>query len=283
MNLRRGLLRLWVILALAWVAPTTWLLWDELTTSEQSFVITTADNRHYEMKGPPGATKEQALQKFKDLNIEQLRDLALARARARAARDADQPPGGQTEAAPSDRIALLDEAYKRGILPPDMKAAYEEAKKRGLLSAPPIRAQSADGVIHEFPAGTSRETVDRVMKQYAESMKASNSQWPGTPVNPQRSSKLAEFRQKYPEYDDMSDTAFADALYRKYYSDVPRDEFNAKIGLSEEPFVTIAEQFVANWPRRREAVATVLLPPLGALVIGIGLFWVGQGFRTRSV
>jgi hypothetical protein len=67
MNLKRGLLRLWVLLALAWIAPTTWLLWDELTTSEHSFVVTTADNRHYELKGPPGSTKEQALQKFKDL------------------------------------------------------------------------------------------------------------------------------------------------------------------------------------------------------------------------
>jgi hypothetical protein len=169
------------------------------------------------------------------MTIEQQRALAIARAteRARAAGDLDKPPAGKLEAAPSDRIALLDEVYKRGILPPDMKAAYE-AKKRGLLNAPPISAQSADGVIHEFPAGTSRETVDWVMKQYAESMKASNSQWPETLANPQQSLKLAELRQKYPEYDDMSDSAFADALYRKYYSDMPRDQFNAKIGSLEE-------------------------------------------------
>src|SRR6266581_3265274 len=30
-----------------------------------------------------------------------------------------------------------------------------------------IRAQSADGVIHEFPAGTSTDVIDRVMKDYA--------------------------------------------------------------------------------------------------------------------
>ncbi len=36
-------------------------------------------------------------------------------------------------------------------------------------AAPPIRAQSADGVIHEFPAGTSTDVVDRVMKEYAAS------------------------------------------------------------------------------------------------------------------
>ena len=31
-----------------------------------------------------------------------------------------------------------------------------------------IRAQSADGVIHEFPAGTQRSVIDRVMKEYAQ-------------------------------------------------------------------------------------------------------------------
>lgn len=43
---------------------------------------------------------------------------------------------------------------------------------------------------------------------------------------------LAEFRQNYPQYDDMSDAALADALHRKFYSDIPRDEFNVKIGLA---------------------------------------------------
>jgi len=34
----------------------------------------------------------------------------------------------------------------------------------------PIRAQSADGLIHEFPAGTDISVIDRVMKQYAASI-----------------------------------------------------------------------------------------------------------------
>lgn len=34
-----------------------------------------------------------------------------------------------------DRGALLAEAYKRGILPPEQKSAYEEAQKRGLVGA----------------------------------------------------------------------------------------------------------------------------------------------------
>jgi hypothetical protein len=42
---------------------------------------------------------------------------------------------------------------------------------------------------------------------------------------------IAEVRQKYPQYNDMSDEALADALHQKYYSDMPKEEFQAKIGL----------------------------------------------------
>jgi hypothetical protein len=119
MNLKRGLLRLWVLLALAWVAPTTWLLWDELTMSEHSFVVTTSNNRHYEMQGPPGTTKEQALQKFRARNAlpvgtgTKYKLDAMQSTKDQLTNSADR---GTTA---NDRPALLDEAYKRGILPPD--------------------------------------------------------------------------------------------------------------------------------------------------------------------
>ena len=41
---------------------------------------------------------------------------------------------------------------------------------------------------------------------------------------------LPEIRQKFPQYDDMSDKDLADAIYGKFYADMPRDDFNAKIG-----------------------------------------------------
>lgn len=44
--------------------------------------------------------------------------------------------------------------------------------------------------------------------------------------------KLQEFRTNYPQYDDMSDQALADALHSKFYSDVPKSEFYDKIGLT---------------------------------------------------
>ena len=204
MNLRRGLLRLWVLLALIWIVPTTWLLRDALTMSEHLFVVTTAAGKpQYEIKGPPGATKEKALQKFKELTLEQQR--ALANAKARMA------------------VSSIG------------KPAFDP-----------------------------------------------NQPFQATPPGAANPSKLAEFRQKYPEYSDMSDSALADAIYKKYYSDLARDQFNAKIGLTEEQ-ATVTDEFVADWPRRWEAIAIVILPPLGVLVFGVGLFWVFQGFRaTRS-
>src|SRR5690242_19112951 len=44
---------------------------------------------------------------------------------------------------------------------------------------------------------------------------------------------IAEVRQKYPQYNDLSDDQFADALHKKFYSDMPADQFRAKIGLAQ--------------------------------------------------
>lgn len=41
---------------------------------------------------------------------------------------------------------------------------------------------------------------------------------------------IADVRAKFPEYSDMSDSALADALHKKFYADMPREEFNAKVG-----------------------------------------------------
>ena len=46
---------------------------------------------------------------------------------------------------------------------------------------------------------------------------------------------IAEVRQQYPQYSDMSDDALASALHAKFYSDMPQDEFNKKIGLTAQP------------------------------------------------
>lgn len=44
--------------------------------------------------------------------------------------------------------------------------------------------------------------------------------------------KLQEFRQNYPQYNDMSDQQLADALHDKFYSDIPKDDYYQRIGLA---------------------------------------------------
>ena len=46
---------------------------------------------------------------------------------------------------------------------------------------------------------------------------------------------LAEIRAQYPQYSDMPDAALADALYKKFYSDMPRADFEVKLGLKAAP------------------------------------------------
>lgn len=45
---------------------------------------------------------------------------------------------------------------------------------------------------------------------------------------------MSEVRKKFPQYDDLSDQKLADALHAKFYKDMPRDEFDRKIGLNKQ-------------------------------------------------
>lgn len=60
---------------------------------------------------------------------------------------------------------------------------------------------------------------------------------------------IAEIRAKYPQYGDMSDQQIADALHAKFYSDMPRQEFDAKIGLTAEapPLMKPGSKEYATW------------------------------------
>lgn len=42
---------------------------------------------------------------------------------------------------------------------------------------------------------------------------------------------LSDIRSKYPEYNYLSDNELADAMHRKFYSDMPREEFDRRVGL----------------------------------------------------
>ena len=49
---------------------------------------------------------------------------------------------------------------------------------------------------------------------------------------------IAEIREKYPQYSDLSDEQLARGLHAKHYSDLNFDDFSQRIGLSKEPTLT---------------------------------------------
>lgn len=52
---------------------------------------------------------------------------------------------------------------------------------------------------------------------------------------------LAEIRAQYPQYRDVPDRVLADGLYQKFYSDVPREEFDRRLGMAAPAAAAPAE------------------------------------------
>ena len=46
-------------------------------------------------------------------------------------------------------------------------------------------------------------------------------------------SKLSDLKSQYPQYDDMSERDFADRIYSKFYSTMPKDEYYSKVGFDQ--------------------------------------------------
>lgn len=49
-------------------------------------------------------------------------------------------------------------------------------------------------------------------------------------------------RQQYPQYNDLSDQALADAFHNKYYSDIPKEDFYGRIGLTTASGVSQSQE-----------------------------------------
>jgi hypothetical protein len=46
--------------------------------------------------------------------------------------------------------------------------------------------------------------------------------------------KISDIREQFPQYNDLSDTALADALHSKYYPDLPKEKVYDQLGLHTE-------------------------------------------------
>jgi hypothetical protein len=100
---------------------------------------------------------------------------------------------------------------------------------------------------------------------------------------------LAEIRQQFPQYDDLSDEQLADGLHRKFYSDLPKDEFLAKIGVaSTDPYEAdaqkLADQIEATTGKAgagslfKDSFSLGLSDKVGGVVGGVGSLVKGEGF-----
>lgn len=96
---------------------------------------------------------------------------------------------------------------------------------------------------------------------------------------------LATFRQHYPEYDDLSDQTLANLLHWKFFPEMDRSEFNAKLGLNQDSFADLVPQ--ESWYRDSEilknagGILLILLFPWGVFLVFRMVRYVIEGFVSE--
>lgn len=81
---------------------------------------------------------------------------------------------------------------------------------------------------------------------------------------------IAEIRQQYPQYSDMSDMEFARRFHNKYYSDMKFEDFTSKIGVQPK---SLSENILGmGGIVQRVAKGAIVDPALGIAQLGAGLF-----------
>lgn len=85
---------------------------------------------------------------------------------------------------------------------------------------------------------------------------------------------ISEIRKTYPQYNDLSDIQLADKFHSKYYSDIPKDTFYAKMGIKQKSLwergveATGAESDMMSSPANAEILRTA---------VGGGAAWIPAG------
>lgn len=75
---------------------------------------------------------------------------------------------------------------------------------------------------------------------------------------------IAEVRQKYPEYSDLSDEQLGKLLHQKFYSDIPYEDFAAKAGIAQAP-PSHTKAVPANQPTVQSLLKNVAGEALGGI------------------
>ena len=69
-------------------------------------------------------------------------------------------------------------------------------------------------------------------------------------------SGIQQLREKYPEYNDLSDEDLAEGFRKKYYSDIPKEDYQIKMGIEQVAPTVATEPTVATVATTSEPVAT---------------------------
>jgi hypothetical protein len=109
----------------------------------------------------------------------------------------------------------------------------------------------------------------------------SKAEWPA---------QLAGFRQRYPQYNHLSDAQLMDAFYKNFYSDLTREDFDkrmaaAKTAIDPENLAqlekAVADIRVPNpWASLGSVAGIALGIPLAVLALGSSLLWALSGFAV---
>jgi hypothetical protein len=112
---------------------------------------------------------------------------------------------------------------------------------------------------------------------------------------------LVEFRRQYP---GLSDAELADAAYKRFYSDMPREQFEKKLAekiqatkivkfqgqlhefpadVTDEEIATALKSTIKNpWASVSEVAAIAFGIPLAVLILGASLVWAFLGFAAKQ-
>jgi hypothetical protein len=116
-------------------------------------------------------------------------------------------------------------------------------------------------------------------------------QFDGVAIKPEVTSFIAEFRQQYPEYNNLTDAQLLE------YSDMPREEFEKQVAankivkfqgqlhefpadFTDEQIATALKSTIKNpWVSVAEAAAIAFGIPLAVLILRASVLWAFSGFE----
>lgn len=96
---------------------------------------------------------------------------------------------------------------------------------------------------------------------------------------------LQDFRKQHPEYNDMPDADLSDALYKKYYSDIPRADFDTKMGTTaaSTPELPAQQAMMQNGPAVIPQPESALKEAEVGLARPIANIDRGVGYLTKKI